>query len=482
MSELLADPRFQAVREFADVLIVHGRDRYGPRHSPLFAAQLNADTRQIPAGTSASGDAGLWLEDREIIGYQPSSQNLASDFSLLDVLHAMTNLTGDRRYEQVRVDYLAAVLRDCRHPESGYLPWGEHVGFDIVRDEIRGGAYKGWHEIKAYGVPWQQLWDVDPFATRHEIEVALRDHICDESTFAFNRHTTMDGKGNRSMEPCSLVSSAGVYLNAWCWMYRKTSEDKFLDWAMRLNAQIRSRRSDATGLLGTDDKPRRQEMWYLDGPVYARFLLHAAEMLDDECGDALRREAQDYLFAYDRHGHDPVARAYYGTLNTETARPVKGRPLHLEAWTLVSNALHLITLLSAAAEMYVQTRDARARGMFDRVLTYADIPGNVERNTPMPVTDLAAAIFAILAVARIGGGEDALVHQAELLVDYAMRNHRRNGLFTSGLVADGGGERYYCARAGSAALAASVLACAMTRAGLGDSAPRCRDMVSGLRN
>jgi hypothetical protein len=480
MLDLFADPRFNAVRDFADLMILHGRDRYGPRHSPLFAAQLNADTRQIPAGTSSSGDPGLWLEDREIIGYQPSSQNLASDFSLLDVLQTLTRLTGEGRYEQARVDYLAAVLRDCRHPESGYLPWGEHVGFDIVRDEIRGGSYKGWHEIKAYDVPWQQLWDVDPAGTRHEIEVALRDHICDDSTFAFNRHTTMDGKGNRGKEPCSLVSSAGVYVNAWCWMHRKTGEEKFLDWAMRLNAQVRSRRSGVTGLLGTDDKPRRRETWYLDGPVYARFLLRAAAVLDER-GDTLRREAQDYLFAYDRHGYDPAARAYYGTLDTETARPVKGRPVHLEAWKLVSNALHLVTLLSASAEMYVETRDPRAREMFDRVLACIDIPGHVTRNTPMPATDVAAAIFALLAMAR-ATREDALLRQAEVLVDHAMRNHRRNGLFTSGLVDGGGGERYYCARAGSAALAAAVLACAMTRAGLGESAPRCRDVVSGLRN
>ena len=46
---LLAAGPTQVVRTHADLMLEHGRDRYGEVHSPLFVAVLDARTRECPA-------------------------------------------------------------------------------------------------------------------------------------------------------------------------------------------------------------------------------------------------------------------------------------------------------------------------------------------------------------------------------------------------------------------------------------------------
>ena len=131
------DPVFQAVRQFADNMLEHGRDLYGEKHSPLFASQLNAVTHRIPEGTD--DDPGVWNEHFEVAGHQPYCQNLIADLGLLDLLKSMTRVTADQKYDAARRDYLVYLLQSCRDPRSGYIPWGEHVGYDIVKDAVHVG-------------------------------------------------------------------------------------------------------------------------------------------------------------------------------------------------------------------------------------------------------------------------------------------------------------------------------------------------------
>jgi hypothetical protein len=144
---LKKDTAFTAARDFADLLIAFGRDDYGEKKSPLFAAQLNVTTKRIPAGSAE--DPGVWNNHFEVAGYQPYCQNLLSDLGLLDLLRTLTCVTGDLKYDQARRDYLDYVLNHTRDPRSGYIPWGEHVGYDIVHEAIHVGDAKYWHEVKA---------------------------------------------------------------------------------------------------------------------------------------------------------------------------------------------------------------------------------------------------------------------------------------------------------------------------------------------
>jgi hypothetical protein len=132
VQEALGDPVVCAVREFADLMLSDAQDRYGPKSTPLFVGQLNVKTRRIPAGDG--DDPGLLKGNAATAGTAHFCQNLMFDLGLLDTLETLTRLTGDQRYETARRDYQSYFLAHCRHPRSGYLPWEEHVGFDVTHD------------------------------------------------------------------------------------------------------------------------------------------------------------------------------------------------------------------------------------------------------------------------------------------------------------------------------------------------------------
>lgn len=477
---LRKDTAFQAVMRFAQTMIEHGRDVYGEKKSPLFVAQLNVNTQRIPEGTDA--DPGVWRGHLEVAGYQAFCQNLLQDQGLLDVLRTLTTVTGDAQYDAARRDYLAYVLNDTRDPRSGYIPWGEHVGYDVVRDQVHVGEVKYWHEVKAYNIAWDQLWDVNPEATRHEIETAFYNHICDPETFAFNRHATMDGKPNIGTGVTSLLSSAGVYIDAWCWLYKKTGDAKFLEWAKKMNALAASRRALETGLLATDDYTRPEEMVYSEAAAYAPYLFVAADILGND-GDVFREEAMGYLLAYEKYAYvakrdDTGGPGYYDALNIKTGAPIdKGGGRYLEAWTWKDNHEHVGAILSAYAIAYSYTGDERTRTMCDHAIAALEIPKTVKEKKFLLSCDLGGTITSLVLVAK-RSGDTQYLDQAKPLVEFALKHNFANGCFTSGME---NLNQYYCNRAGSGYLAAAILNWALAVNGHMELVSPVRDFQGGLR-
>lgn len=478
-ADLLESPYFKPVKAFADAMLEHGRDRYGPEQTPLFVGQLNIQTQAIPAGTEL--DPGLLLNHPEVSGAQPYCQNLLFELGLLDVMQLMTKLTGDPRYNEARREHLRYLLTRCRHPESGYIPWGEHVGYDVLRDTIHRGEVKGEHEVKAHWIPWDRLWEVDPDATRHEIETAFYNHLCDWETFSFNRHAAMSGESNRGRaERCSLASSAGVYLEAWAWLYHKTGERKFLDWANQLNAYFLARHDATTGLFGTDEN-RPDEMWYQDAPVYACFLLHAAEWLGEE-GNAFRNQAVHYFHSYTKYAITknrdfPLVPFFYDSLTIRTGEPVPGRPQYLEIFTITPNSNHLGTVLLTAALGYVLTDDGEILDLVHHALQAIQLDHQVRTETDILSGDAAGVIFALVSLYHHTGDRDYL-ERARVLVNYILETNYRDSFFLSGAQE---GRIYYSVRHGSADLASAVLAFALADCEMDYLMPSVRDVMGGMR-
>lgn len=478
---LSADPAFAAAKGFAELMIVHGRDDYGEKKLPLFATQLNVNTRRIPAGTEE--DPGVWNTHFEVAGYQPYCQNLISDFGLIDLLLTLSRATGDAKYDDAGKTYLRCVLDQTRDPRSGYIPWGEHVGYDMVKDAVHVGLRKYWHEAKSYLPPWDLFWELNPDATRHEIETAFYNHLCDRETFAFNRHATMNGKPNTGSAPCSLLSSAGLYIDAWCWLHKKTGEAKFLEWAHKMNGMASARRSKETGLIPTDESTRKELMAYAEAAGYAPYLFIAADTLGEPEGAALRQEALDYMLAFDRYAYtakrDDTGRpGYFDAINTTTGEPVSvDNVRYLEAWQWKDNHQHVGVIVSAMAIGCALTGDARLQAMFDRALSAMDVPRAIESGSPLQSSDAAGVINSLVAVAK-KSGDTKYLDAAAPLVAHVLKANMKNGFFTSGR-ADG--ENYYCARAGSGTLAESVMAFALAKHGRWNLIPPIRDIEGGLR-
>jgi len=459
----------------ADVLIADGRDVYGPRHTPLFAGQLNPRTRRIPACTA--DDPGLLADGRETAGCGPTCQNLLFDLGLLDVLWQLTAATGDPKYQSAGQEYLRYLLGNCRHPVSGMIPWGEHVGYDLVRDEIRRGDYKGWHEVKAVVIPWDRLWAANPEAVRREIGVSFRNHICDEETFAFNRHADMGGRPNTGSSPCSLADSGGEYLYGWAWLGVKTGDARYIEWAQKMDGLYRGLQFAATRLFpSSEDRPH--ELWYADVLSYAVMLLAAGDALGAG-GATLRDEAVGYVRSYGKWAYCAADRAFFDTLDTATGSPVIGasahypqikRPKYLAAWQPIENSTNLIHVAVSAALVYSRTGDAEAGTLFRRALEGIDVRGQISAGSDLPPGHVAGVMLALVHTAKRDRNPE-LMRLAGDLAEYSLRRNRAGGL----IVCRSGGREYYCARLGCGDLAAALLAFAALDAGAPDLMPPIRN-------
>lgn len=97
-----------AVRNYADALIAHGRDRSGRQSSPLFATTLDRQTLKRIEEDAAPPVLGLTELDRMIAGANPMH-----DQNLYQVLYALTKVTGDERYAVEADASLAWFLNHC---------------------------------------------------------------------------------------------------------------------------------------------------------------------------------------------------------------------------------------------------------------------------------------------------------------------------------------------------------------------------------
>ena len=115
------------VRAYADAMIEHGRDRYGEAESPLFATTLDRGTLALrPAGTWIGNGPGMRSHDRMLFCANPMQ-----DQNLCQVLYALAELTGEKRYADEADAALKWFFEHCQSPATGLMAWGEHLGWDF---------------------------------------------------------------------------------------------------------------------------------------------------------------------------------------------------------------------------------------------------------------------------------------------------------------------------------------------------------------
>ena len=162
----------QAVRAFADTVLEHGRDTYGPRQTPLFVDGLQVETLE-PVRWKKGGQTWVLC-------------NFASQQSLLRTLDGLSALTGDDRYRQAAEDATRYALAHLRST-NGLIYWGGHMAWDLDQDRAV-GEYPDIHEMKNHQAYYPLLWRVDPAATRQVFEAIWGGHVLDWSLLDYNRH------------------------------------------------------------------------------------------------------------------------------------------------------------------------------------------------------------------------------------------------------------------------------------------------------
>ncbi len=433
-----ADP-LPCIRRFADNLIEHARDRYGPKHTPLFVCQLDVEKRSLPPADThlyASSNRG---------GAGPEMNNLQFDSGRLRLLYALSKITGEARYARAADEYLGYYLADLPD-EHGFFPWGDHRGYDVVRDE----TIRAVHEFKCTYPPWEAMYRVNPEAVTRQIE-ALRLHVIDPSrSWGFNRHYPTGSL------PHSMNSSGGAWVAAWAFLYRQTGDRKYLDWARGMADYLWSLRNAETDLLAAHPydpaypkaaksaraMARASRTEYM-GQItwFAANLLRAAELLGREEGAPLRGQALAYYRAFTSRMDVAPDGSFYATFDLASGEPLFDRIT--EGWQITpqvgspiawSNGVVGVRAPFSLAFGYKMTGEADLRRAFDRCVPlvrlerFEDLDG-----PPQPVAaGLLAQVMVGLLNVHQASGEAAYLDRAELLARYAMAHFYHDGWFVCG--------------------------------------------------
>lgn len=280
---------YRAAYKYADALLKHGRDHYGPRQTPLFVHMIDLRTLEVPQQRTAAAwraEMSSWREDRNYLmwGKDRSSTDWAQDSNLLwdteniRLLEALTRSTGDERFRRSAGDCMRFFLQHCISPTTGLFAWGEHVAYNVVDDQVHGKR----HELQHPAPLWEELWRIDPDAVRREIEGVYRYHITDKRTMAYDRHANF-WNGAPERDQATILGYLGVYVSSFAFLKAKTGDEKYQDWARRLLLAFQSK-SDRQGLYPdnwTDRQMRELPLIYHPRPAVALGMYMAYEYTRD---------------------------------------------------------------------------------------------------------------------------------------------------------------------------------------------------------
>jgi pectate lyase len=306
-----AEPYLAALRQFADQVLAHGRDVYGTP-TPLFVDGINLDTGEPTKWK--------WADGKEFV-----LSNLSSQQGLLRTLDGLTALTGEAKYKRAAADCLRYAFDHLRYGtenNGGLLAWGGHLAYNASDDVIAGnpGGAGRIHELKDFFPHYPLMWEVDPLATRQQIENTWNGHVLNWSNLDFNRHGSprklgklwqSDYVGGEVFfwgEGLTFHNAGSDFYYAAAVLSKLSAQPEPLVWAKRLAHRYVETRDPKTGLEGYQFS-QCKEAWC------------------DDVGK-IRGDRAVYQFADDFPGHRVVEGTLFPTYgDTPPVRPQIGRLL-----------------------------------------------------------------------------------------------------------------------------------------------------------
>lgn len=252
-------PYLDAVRSFADAVLAHGRDRYGPQRTPLFVDGLHVDSLQ-PARWQRGGEA--WV-----------LSNFASQQPLMRLLDGLTALGGDPKYRQAAHQATQYALEHLQTP-NGLLYWGGHLAWDLQREKPVGQGTDT-HELKGHQPYYRLMWRVDPRATRRLMEAIWATHVLDWSLLDYNRHAGVTNRARPQWDHpfdahvevpfparggnLSFANVTPPLLHSGTMLAVLADDAHALSWTRRLMYRWQQGRDPTTGLCGGQLSYRKQD-------------------------------------------------------------------------------------------------------------------------------------------------------------------------------------------------------------------------------
>lgn len=244
-----SSPYLGIVYRYADAMLEKGRDAYGPHKSGLFLSALDR-ARLAPLAERPPAPAGVRESDRvgakggALVGANPHH-----DQNLLRLLDTLSELSGKPKYREAVDAELKWFLEKAPSPATGLLPWGEHMSWDVFKDEpiAANGAETGTHEFFRPWLLWDRCFDLAPEASAR-FALGLWEHqIADQKTGAFDRHAGFWKHSAR--DGMDFPRHAGFYIRTWAVASARAKDERFLKAIETLLERFEKKRHPATGLI-----------------------------------------------------------------------------------------------------------------------------------------------------------------------------------------------------------------------------------------
>ncbi|MEI2725970.1 MAG: hypothetical protein V9H26_21390 [Verrucomicrobiota bacterium] len=298
----------QRVRQFADTLIADGRDRYGSVSTPMWVSMLDLKTRRIPKTKDPN-----WQRSYDAEDYMRNARgsNLHRDLFTVRTFYELSQLTGDQKYAAAADAYLRYFMGHCQSQATGLYAWGEHMFYNVVRDEIEATR----HELERQLPAWEEMWRLDPNSVRREIEAIYRIHIWDKETFNFDRHGNYyTGQFDDLRVRGPYAKHSGLYAFSFYFLYTKTGEAKHLDWALKAGQLLWKVRHPRTGLVGGAYAPTQSGPTIMP-PILAYYLLRTYQL--DRHQSVFLEMAAAYVKSFAGDAYESSSGKFFRTVNTE---------------------------------------------------------------------------------------------------------------------------------------------------------------------
>ncbi len=384
VAQSVGDDYLTVVRSFADSLLQHGIDRFGPRRTAMWAAVVDVRTGEVPQ-KGVPSVAGTRASDRAVGG-----SNLYHDVATLRAFRVMSQLSGDPRYAQASDAYLADALRYTTSSANGLLGWGEHLFYDLYQDRVRVDSAYGtnkdghmYHEFLVDTAPWPQLWAQDSVRTAAAIR-GLRHHFFDPKTqdFLFNRHAFWD---KTDYQPPATsqpwIKHSGQYAYGYAFLYRQTGDPELLRRTAGVGSLYWNHRNPETGLTLSciSDKRVNARQFNLAGTTQLAYYMLKASDWAPEAG--LREYAVALLNTAQHYAWDEKQKTYLTGMMPD-GEPLPEGNVPLRAWVAGYGTSNLFEVGRLAAYF--------ARNLNDPVfLMMAERCARAAQRETMPITIVA---------------------------------------------------------------------------------------------
>jgi hypothetical protein len=207
---------------YADTMMAHGRDVYGPQKTGLFVSALDRQTL-APLATRPAPPDGIRRDDRVGLPWEALiGANPQHDQNFLRLLYVLTEMSQKPDYRAAADAELKWFLENAASPATRLLPWGEHMSWNIMTDQPIGDT----HEYSRPWMLWQRCFEIAPEASKRAALGLWEHQISDRKTGAFDRHASyrQHGPGTGRDYP----RHAGFYIRTWGVAYRNTGDPVFL--------------------------------------------------------------------------------------------------------------------------------------------------------------------------------------------------------------------------------------------------------------